>query len=63
MRPFVLAFPAHRAPSAAGDALSVFHAGPPLRWRQNPSACCNGNTAALGPDNHLHSPVVINISP
>lgn len=41
MRPFALVFLTHQRPPVAGDALSVFHAGP-LEVAGKPSACCNG---------------------
>ena len=62
MRPFALVFPAHQGASVAGDALSVFYAGP-LEVAGKPLSMLQWHTAVPGPDNHLHSPVVINISP
>lgn len=62
MRPFALVFLAHQRPPVAGDALSVFHAGP-LEMAGKPLSMLQWHTAVPGPDNHLRSPVVINVSP
>ncbi len=62
MRPFALVFLAHQRASVTGDTPGVIHAGL-LKVAGKPLGMLQWHTAVPGPDNHLRSPVVINVSP